>query len=155
MFINHQKYELRSEIKQMLIAGVEEQDLTFFEFSPEESTAVLEWLHPGEFSHKGELYDVVRIDTVGDTVRIWCWWDREESRLHKTLDKLVNKAMGGDRESNDSKDRLLTFFKNLYTPVSYNFRLCPVQISEERTWPYDLIYSSFIPLPPTPPPRSG
>jgi hypothetical protein len=96
----------------------------------------------------------VKADKQGDTTWYWCWWDYKETKLNQHLEKLMVKAWAGDPQQKKSKDRLLSFFKNLYfTPVA-GLNASPVESLKNIPPPYLNLYSSIFVLHNSPPPWS-
>lgn len=51
-----------------------------FDFTQKEFSA-LEWEGRSEFTFKGEMYDVVRKEKVGESIVVWCMDDKSETAL--------------------------------------------------------------------------
>lgn len=84
-----QQSAARMDMKERLKRGVDDSELTHFVFhrnTPKE----VSWVHEREFMYGGEMYDVVRQASKGDSVFIACVHDHRETKLVKQLLKIVN-----------------------------------------------------------------
>lgn len=148
----HQKKIIRKEIKHKIIAGIDKSELVLIKVKNSEIETELEWEHSKEFEYKGEMYDVVSREIIGDTTSFWCWWDYDETSLNKQLSLSLSKALGNDTKSKNTSNRLQTFFKSIYfvqkLNIDYN------QINEITHYTkHTTTYLSISSSPPTPPPE--
>ncbi|MBK8623312.1 MAG: hypothetical protein IPN79_16495 [Saprospiraceae bacterium] len=111
-----QKKKIRKEVKQKIIRGISDDDLVYFVFSMEESKTLLDWKHNKEFVYQDEMYDIVRKEISGDSVKYWCWWDQEESRLERQLQKEVWIALGAHPQKKNHETKWKDFYKKLFCP---------------------------------------
>lgn len=86
-------YQHRKAVKAQLLADTPDEALVTLTFTKAEADQ-LDWEHAEEFQHKGEWYDVVRTDTVGDKLVYHCWWDHEETQLYQQLETLLAQQFG-------------------------------------------------------------
>ncbi|HPR58206.1 MAG TPA: hypothetical protein PK915_07530 [Bacteroidales bacterium] len=112
------KQLLKKEVKRKIIAGIEKEDLVLLKFTLDESNTILSWKHPGEFSYKGEMYDIVEKVTVHDSIFYYCWSDHEETMLNKKLNALLAGASEKKQEHNKKFLRIYHFLLTLYIPES-------------------------------------
>ncbi|MDR9442710.1 MAG: hypothetical protein RI842_08310 [Schleiferiaceae bacterium] len=87
-----QIHQWRQEVKTQLLQQMPAEALTSFRFSRAQAAA-LEWEHAGEFAYQGQFYDVVRRDTLGDSLELLVWPDHAESRLHQRIDRLLSPRL--------------------------------------------------------------
>jgi hypothetical protein len=113
-YLRIQKKLIRKEVKHHLIEQTKLDDLVLLSFSVEESQEILKWKHEKEFEFDGEMYDVVKRESRGDSLFYWCWWDHEETQLNRQLDILLAKALGSHPDHKSQKQRLKHFLQNLY-----------------------------------------
>ena len=113
-FLHYQKKQVKRTIKHEIIAGIDKDELVLLKIPTAESETLLEWEHAKEFEYQHEMYDVVSLERKGDTTYYWCWWDNEETQLNKRLDALLTGNLSHDKQHQQQKDRLLSFFKTLY-----------------------------------------
>ena len=112
-WLYHQKVVIRKEVKQQLIAGLDEEELVKLTFSKEASRQ-LDWKHAHEFEYQGKMFDVVKSRLHGANISYWCWPDRQETQLNKALTTLVNKVLGHSRQSREHQKKLNQFLKTLF-----------------------------------------
>jgi len=105
---------LRREARQKLLAGTAPEELVLLSFSEEEARQVLRWERDDEFEYNGHMYDVARVERVGQTVRFWCWPDGPETRLNQELEALTAQLFHDAPDPGQHTGRLLYFFKSLY-----------------------------------------
>ncbi len=151
LWLQHQKAQIKKQVKWDLISGMDKADLVLFGFSLTE-LETLRWEHDREFEYLGEMYDVVAVEKDGDTNWYWVWWDHKETRLNQHLEKLVTQAWAGDPLQKKNKDRLISFVKNLYCTPAISFNpLMPASIKNIPP-PYLNLYSSVLAIHNSPPP---
>ena len=109
-----ERYGLRREVRERLLAGAEPGELVLLAFSKEEARQVLRWERDDEFEYNGHMYDVVRAEWVGDSVRFWCWPDGPETRLNRELEALTARLFHDAPEPGQQTGRLVSFFKSLF-----------------------------------------
>jgi hypothetical protein len=74
----------------------------------------LKWEHDKEFEYNGQMYDVVEVADIGDSLQYLCWWDKAETATKKNKQKLL---YAGIDSSNPSKHFPFTFsdyYKSIY-----------------------------------------
>lgn len=97
-----------------MIAGIDKCELVLLKFSKTETTTELKWKHSKEFEFNNQMYDIVDKITTKDSVKYWCWWDHEETKLSKQLSKLLVGAFQSDVPSKDKKQQIVSFYKSLF-----------------------------------------
>ncbi|MBK9107612.1 MAG: hypothetical protein IPM92_04310 [Saprospiraceae bacterium] len=152
-YLQLQKRQVKKEVKKLLISGIDREDLVLLKFTDEEMKSQLQWEHSKEFKFKGEMFDVVERNIVGDTTYFWCWWDYKETKLCKLLDQLTNYAVGNLPEQRDHQERLYSFFKSLFITeplISLDIAITP---KKKRIFEVHEYFTSTIIVPPAPPPK--
>ncbi len=148
-----QKKKIRKEIKQKIIRGICENELVYFVFSKEASRTLLDWKHEKEFSYQDEMYDIVKKEISGDSVRYWCWWDQEESKLERKLQKEVWIALGAHPQKKEHEKKWKDFYKKLFCSdrdvLTYTIPI--VETNSSQKFEYTLV--TFIRDIPSPPPQ--
>lgn len=109
-----ERYGLRREVRERLLAGVEPGELVLLTFTQEEALQVLRWERDDEFEYRGQMYDVVRTEKEGDSIRFWCWPDGPETRLNQELEALTARLFHDAPEPGQQTGRLVYFFKSLF-----------------------------------------
>ncbi len=134
-----------------MIAGLDKNELVLFKFTDTEAQTELNWEHSKEFEYKGQMYDVVEKLIQGDTIYYWCWWDHEETKLNKQLDRLLANVLGDNPQRQEKKSQLADFFKKLFyeSPKNQTVLITKQRI---RHFAYTEDLPSIYILPPVPPP---
>ena len=154
-FLQHQKHVVKKEIKRQIIAGIDKKELVHLKFSGSELHAELYWEHEKEFEYAGEMYDVVKQKTIGDTIHFWCWPDHQETGLNQMLRKLVNDNFENNPVNKESQEKINNFLKSLY-PVESFYWLSFLFQGKQSFSVYISYYTSpFIPNSSPPPEPAG
>lgn len=86
---------VRQEMREHIEAGIEEDQLVLLKIPralEENPGTQFKRMHAREFRYKGNMYDVVRQETRGDTTWYWCVWDEEETEIVAQLDRLASET---------------------------------------------------------------
>lgn len=153
LWLQHRKAVVRREVKHMLMAGVDRDELVRFTFSRQEAKQQLTWKHAKEFAYRGQMYDVVDSAVQGDSVTYWCWWDSEETRLEQQLAALAGKAFGQDDHQRQRQQQLLDFYFSLYHIPHSHWQAGAWYEAVTNNLSYLHTFSPVHMPPPVPPPR--
>lgn len=151
--LQHQKKQVKREVKRKIIAGIDKKELVLLKFSNAEKSSKLKWKHSKEFKFNNEMYDVVESLQVGDTTYFWCWWDYEETALNKQLIQLVSVAWNNNPKNQENQKRLFQFFKSLYFLQSADRTALESEVSRSMANNFVDLYQSVPNSPPIPPPK--
>lgn len=137
-----QLHFVRHEMKQLIKAGVPEEDLVLLKITEaeEQNPDIFEREHSREFRYRGEMYDVIRQHTVGDTTFYTCIHDVKESRLFDKLDRLVMEELNEDEDRKKQHDLAFNFFTTDYLPPAAEIVL-NTTVSTKMRFQYSKIYS--------------
>ena len=113
-YLQHQKYQVRKEVKHRLMAGIDKSELVLLKFTERQASRELEWEHSREFEYRGEMYDVVERAVKGDTLYFWCWWDHKETALNKKLSTLVQNVTRHKPERQEQRQFTLHFYSKWF-----------------------------------------
>jgi hypothetical protein len=151
--LRHAQYQVKRSVKQTLAHGLADSELVFMEFSFAEARN-LGWKAPGEFKHKGHMYDVVRATSSDGRVQLWCWWDHEDSALEQQLDRLVRAALGGDADPNAHTACWSDWLRRVFFTPELHFAAPPAAL--QAAWPlaWDQSAGSRALAPHVPPPNA-
>ena len=134
--------------------SIPQDDQLLWKFSAEDARLKLDWEHSREFEYKGEMYDVLRSETKGDSIWYWCYWDRKETKLRKELNVLLVNLMGPGQQNKNEGRQLNDFFKSLFLPVSSVKQYLAIGLDHQRDLiPYNFSLHAFDRIPPVPPPE--
>jgi hypothetical protein len=114
-WLHYQKNLVRKDVKRQILAGLDENQLVLLKFTEADSKDLLHWEHAQEFEFKGQMFDVVSIETKGDTIYYRCWLDKKESELDRQVKQLIAQALEKDPNHQESQKQLSHFFKALYS----------------------------------------
>ena len=143
---------MRRQIKHEIIAGIDKSELIFLSFTKKEAEQ-LKWKHSKEFEYKNSMYDIVEADTTNNIVSYWCWWDYEETKLNKQLNKILAIFLTNNNQQNETKNRFANFYKKLF---HNKYKIWESSKSQPTKRVYSLLKQpnhSFKIKPPTPPPQ--
>jgi hypothetical protein len=143
---------LKGEAAERLRRGIDESDLVVLEFTLEEAGTLLQGENSREFEYGGRMYDIVATRARGDTVRITCWPDEEETRLNDRIRELASREWGEVCSLERDEDRA-----GSAQMTSLGAVVCDGRVSEARARRFQrllrLSFPSASHRPPTPPPR--
>jgi len=152
-WLKYQKINIRKQVKEQIIAGIDADELIVMKFSKNEIREKLRWEHSGEFEYDQQMYDVAEIRITDDSVYIWCWYDKNETELNNKISELVIRAFRGEPQNTNNHERLFSFLKCLYfdeTPA--NSYIFPGRCGPGHVFFFNF-YTSLLISPYTPPPR--
>lgn len=154
--LKFEKKQVKREIKKKIIAGLDKSELVLVKVSEQESKTALNWHHSREFEYKGQMYDVVEVRQIGDSIHYLCWWDKAETQLNRQLNQLVAKALGNNPQHKETQNRLIRFVQHLYycPAPKWQLKSPPEDLCGRKAfWANTLPLISFTSSPPTPPPE--
>jgi hypothetical protein len=94
---------IRKEIKHLIKNGVPQNELFAIEFNSSNKLD-FDWKHSREFSYKGNMYDIVRTDTINQsTFLFYCVNDIQEKQLFANLDKMVSSCFSEQSQQTDKQ----------------------------------------------------
>ena len=96
-----QHLALKRKFERQLKAGIPDDQLIVFKFSPSEE-GHLDWKHEREFVFNGEYYDVVSVEVVQGLKVIRCISDDAEHEIEELADDLAGRS-----DQNKSKEPVL------------------------------------------------
>lgn len=111
------RFRIRREVKTMIKAGIPEEDLTTFVWSEIEKD--IRWTKPEkEFIYRGEMFDVIRFDSVQGQKTVKVFKDLKERGLFDHLEEQVAANMLGNSQKNSGKwATFAKFFSGAYLPT--------------------------------------
>ena len=139
IWLRHEVKLIKKEVKQQMIAGLDDRELIILKFKISNTKSNLKWKHSKEFEYEGEMYDVVKSIVKGDTILYTCWWDNKETKLNKQLAHLIGDIIGNNPQNKENQKRLVSFYQ--------------INKSNSYYWFNNTIYSLNTPAPSVPPPE--
>jgi hypothetical protein len=113
-YLSLQQKVIQEAVQRKLEEGIPSNELVKLTFSTSEINKVLRWEHDKEFEYNGQMYDVVEVTDVGDSLQYLCWWDKAETATKKNKQKLLHARID---TSNPEKHIPFTFsdyYKSIY-----------------------------------------
>jgi len=153
LWLNHQKEQVRREVKWKIIEGIDRSELVLIQLSKAEAERKLEWEHSKEFEYEGEMYDVVEFESTADSVKYWCWWDYEETDLNKNLANLVDLLLGNHPHKKEQEQKLISFYQSLFSEEMFEWNASPYDSILEQFSCYQISLHNYTKNIPTPPPQ--
>ena len=152
-WLNHQKKQIKRQIKHQIIAGIDKGELVQFTFTKAQIENELKWEHSKEFEYNNNMYDIVEADTTNNIITYWCWWDYKETKLNKQLTKLLAQFLGNDSKNKETKTRFAQFYHSLYQikNIPWKANLTTTEINNNTVYCFNYTSLHFPPL--TPPPN--
>ena len=117
LYLSLQQKVIQEAVQRKLEEGIPENELVKLTFSKKEIPKLLKWEHDKEFEYNGQMYDVVEVTDVGDSLQYLCWWDKAETATKKNKQKLLHAKID---TSNPAKHFPLTF-SDYYKSIFFIF----------------------------------
>lgn len=89
-------------------------ELVVLAFAKQDAQRLLEWEHEREFEYRGQMYDLAKTETRGDSIFYTCYWDRAETELNHKLDRCIADWLQQSPQQQERSERLAFFFRSLY-----------------------------------------
>lgn len=153
LWLQHQKESVKQKVAEKINRGLEQEKLVLFKLGFEEVKTKLRWLSSHEFELNDELYDVVEAAVDEGAVFLWCWADREETRLRREIDRVISQSLGKEKEAWAKQDEVSSVSR--YWPLLPRPWLRPGK-PQLVAFIYWLLCPDYFYLslqPPKPPPR--
>lgn len=152
-YLANQRKIIKRKVKHQIIDGINRSELVYLKFSLADSQSKLNWKHAKEFEYKGEMYDIVEKEIIGDSIAYWLWWDHEETALNKQLSGILAGLRQNNRDLQKHEQLFVSMLKLVYLENENNFLIEP-DFREIRKSPfsYRFILSPFFQNIPSPPP---
>ena len=145
----------KKDVTSKISKGILEEQV-LWKFTDDEAAKELSWEHSSEFKYKGEMYDIICQERIGDTTWYWCHWDRKETKIRKDMQDVLSYALGHSPQQKKNNERIGDFFKTLFLHHSPRLRTQEIKgiyaMHPERNALHVLTYA---PSPPFPPPEDS
>ena len=107
----------RRSVKNILLNGLEREQLQTFTFSKNTVARVLHWEHDREFEYQGQWYDVVERRESADSLQLLCLWDSRESQIHLQIKALLSAVLAQmPPDQSTAGKQVLLFLKTFFLP---------------------------------------
>lgn len=151
-YLKWQQRIIKRDVKSTLFNSLDDKDLTRLSFHTT-TVSNLNWKDSYEFSHQGEMYDVVKVDTLKDSVVFWCWHDIKESKIEKQISALFKASFYSKPDSQRASQQLWNYLLTLYHEFSvYEVSKSVAFYQNSKIDSDDLLTNTYLSIP-SPPPR--
>jgi hypothetical protein len=121
--MEYEQFQVRKIVKKKILQGIDKRDLTCLKFSTEEANSKLNWEHAKEFEYEHQMYDVVYLEILTDSVLYWCFKDEKETAIEYKLKQNIADVLGASSQNQNSKRKLIDFFKKVFQTTSYTWNI--------------------------------
>ena len=102
-YLRIQQMGIRRSVKMRIKQGVPDEQLHVIRLN-EATRQKIRWIRPHrEFVLDGMMYDVVKTDTLGPTIRLHCITDEQEKALFSKLDEVAEREAHNGNSSHHRK----------------------------------------------------
>lgn len=145
------RWQVRQAVKQGLLSDVHNPNLLWL-MLPAREAEKLRWEGQHEFEFRGTMYDLIRKERTGDTLRLLCWPDHLETGLGKQLDQLLSNHP--DPQQQHRHLSLQDYLKSLPF-ISFASQTAEILFAEGSiSFSHGSLKGRLAPAPPSPPPQS-
>ena len=153
-FLSLRILQIKEQVGDKMEEGIEQEQQVLLKFTKEEIITQLDWEHSKEFEYKGEMYDVISSEVIGDTTWYWCFWDKKETALKKEQQNLILIALGQNPQQQKTQNHITNFLRTLFPITPLEFRKKEIYfVNPKVDVEYCFSSSTFHPLPPFHPPE--
>jgi hypothetical protein len=117
VFFKIQQYEIRCEIKQRIKLGAPDHELVLIKIPKtleEKPRNIFQRIAEGEFRCGGNMYDIIRRETHGDTTWYYCLADEKEAQLFANMDELIKQDLSQNAKHKQQMAGLLQWLGSLF-----------------------------------------
>ena len=151
LYLSLQQKVIQEAVQRKLEEGIPENELVKLTFFKKEIPKLLKWEHDKEFEYNGQMYDVVKVTDVGDSLQYLCWWDKAETATKKNKQKLISEEINKSKPSKHKPVNFSDYYKSIYvflTPCSENEIVVPIGRTSFSFAKHEGILSTEPPFPP-------
>ncbi len=114
LYLSIQQKVIQEAVQRKLEEGIPENELVKLTFSTSEINKVLRWEHEKEFEYNGQMYDVVEVTDVGDSLQYLCWWDKAETATKKNKQDLLHAKIDTSNPAKHFPTTFSDYYKSIY-----------------------------------------
>lgn len=118
LYLSLQQKVIQEDVQRKLEEGIPVNELVKLTFSKKEIHGLLKWEHEKEFEFKGQMYDVVEVIDVGDSLQYFCWWDKAETATKKNKQKLLHAGINRSDPRNHFPSTFSDYYKSIYCIIN-------------------------------------
>lgn len=128
-----QQNHIRREIVHQIKKGISQKDLTSITVSSENENQLI-WKDRQEFRYKGTMYDIVRIEVLDESTKVYhCISDGQETNLIAKYNKELQKKR---KDKNNRTNSIKT--------IKYIQKINPIPQKEELAFSHKVIRPNFM-----------
>lgn len=153
LWFQHHQREIRKEVKELLLSGLDDSQLELLTFTQYEVDHVISWKHSEEFEHHGFMYDIVKRKLENGTHSFWCWKDDKETLLSQKLEDLLANLLGNNPQEQQKQKHLQLFLTTIFQSKMEHWEpIIPFDQKAKIAITYLNNYRSISMVPIAPPP---
>lgn len=118
LYLSLQQKVIQEAVKNEIKEGIPSNELVKLTFSKKEIPKLLKWEHEKEFEFKGQMYDVVEVIDVGDSLQYLCWWDKAETATKKNKQDLLHAAIDASNPGKHFPSTFSDYYKSIYCIIN-------------------------------------
>lgn len=152
--LHYQKYVIKTNVKKKISKNISKNELVLLKFSQKDTQTQLHWEHNKEFEYEGEMYDVVKSQTKGDSIWYWCWWDKAETQVKWQLNQLIAQNCHQNPQYQKNQFLLIHFVNGLFPLIFQNWQVVLfTSVHKILYMPYQQSIKMITSQPSVPPPQ--
>lgn len=151
LYLSLQQKAIQEAVQRKLEEEIPENELVKLIFFKKEIPKLLKWEHDKEFEYDGQMYDVVEVTDVGDSLQYLCWWDKAETATKQNMQNLISEEINKSKPSKHKPVNFSDYYKSIYvflTPCSENEIVVPIGRTSFSFAKHEGILSTEPPFPP-------
>ncbi|MEY4029319.1 MAG: hypothetical protein RJA90_504 [Bacteroidota bacterium] len=151
LYLSLQQKIIQEAVQRKLEEGIHVNELVKLTFLKKEIPKLLKWEHDKEFEYDGQMYDVVEVTDVGDSLQYLCWWDKAETATKQNMQNLISEEINKSKPSKHKPVNFSDYYKSIYvflTPCSENEIVVPIGRTSFSFAKHEGILSTEPPFPP-------
>ena len=151
LYLSLQQKVIQEAVQGKLEEEIPENELVKLIFFKKEIPKLLKWEHDKEFEYNGQMYDVVEVTDVGDSLQYLCWWDKAETASKENMQNLISEEINKSKPSKHKPVNFSDYYKSIYvflTPCSENEIVVPIGRTSFSFAKHEGILSTEPPFPP-------
>jgi hypothetical protein len=145
------QYELKERMEHEILQKAKNEDLVIISLSDNGDKIYWEDKdEKNEFSFKGQMYDIVKTDTVNGRVLLYCLNDKKEQQLIDRYNSITKNNSAEDKKATKDFDTSITLFiwENIDSEPSFSFK------TPRQCYFFDSRLAKGVPNNTVPPPKS-
>ena len=114
LYLSIQQKVIQEAVQRKLEEGIPSNELVKLTFFKKEIPKLLKWEHDKEFEYNGQMYDVVEVTEVGDSLQYLCWWDKAETATKQNMQNLISEEINKSKPSKHKPVNFSDYYKSIY-----------------------------------------